>query len=81
MKDLLSRIFEDIISNDSDVVKMNCKLDDEIKNIICAHGKDADALSEDELDAFSDVAYLAQRQGFIVGVRYAVKLFMGAMSD
>ena len=81
MKKLWSKIFTDIISNDPDVVKMNCELDAEINDMIHVYVQDADALSEDEQDVFYDVAYLAQRQGFLLGVRYAVKLFMEAMSD
>ena len=60
---------------------MNCELDAEINDMIHVYVQDADALSEDEQDVFYDVAYLAQRQGFLLGVRYAVKLFMEAMSD
>lgn len=81
MKNLLNKIYEDVISNEPDVIKKNCRMDDEIKNIIKSHMKDADELPEDIRDTYFDVAFLAQRQGFILGMRYAVKLLMELLSD
>ena len=81
MKNLLNKIYDDVISNEPDVIKKNCRMDDEIKNIIKSHMKDADELPEDIRDTYFDVAFLAQRQGFILGMRYAVKLFMELLSD
>ena len=34
MKSLLNEIYENIITNEEDVIKMNCKLDAEIQNIV-----------------------------------------------
>lgn len=81
MKNLLNKIYEDVISNEPDVIKMNCRMDDEIKNIIKSHIKDADELPEDIRDTYFDVVFLAQRQGFILGVKYAVKLLSELLSD
>ena len=32
MKNLLNKIYEDVVSNEPDIIKMNCRMDDEIKN-------------------------------------------------
>lgn len=81
MKNLLNKIYEDVISNEPDVINMNCRMDDEIKNIIQSHMKDADELPENVRDSYFDVAFLAQRQGFILGVKYAVKVLSELLSD
>lgn len=81
MKNLLNKIYEDVVSNEPDIIKLNCRMDDEIKNIIKSHMKDADELPEDICDTYFDVAFLAQRQGFILGVKYAVKLLSELLSD
>lgn len=81
MKNLLNKFYEDVISNEPDVIKMNCRMDDEIKNIIKNRVPDSDKLPEDIRDTYFDVAFLAQRQGFILGMRYAVKLLMELLSD
>ena len=81
MKNLLNKIYEDVVSNEPGIIKMNCRMDDEIKNIIKSHIKDADELPEDIRDTYFDVVFLAQRQGFILGVKYAVKLLSELLSD
>lgn len=81
MKNLLNKIYEDVVSNEADIIKMNCRMDDEIKNIIKSHIKDADELPESIRDTYFDIAFLAQRQGFILGMRYTVKLLMELLSD
>lgn len=77
MKSLLNEIYENIITNEEDVIKMNCKLDAEIQNIVKESKKD----SVDMQDVYFNIAFLAQRQGFKLGVKYALKLLLGLQSD
>lgn len=60
MKSLLNEIYENIITNEEDIIKMNCKLDAEIQNIV----KESQNDSVDMQDVYFDIAFLAQRQGF-----------------
>lgn len=77
MKSLLNEIYENIITNEEDVIKMNCKLDAEIQNIV----KESQNDSVDMQDVYFDIAFLAQRQGFKSGVKYALKLLLELQSD
>ena len=77
MKSLLNEIYENIITNEEDVIKMNCKLDAEIQNIVKESKKD----SVDMQDVYFNIAFLAQRQGFKLGVKYALKLLLELQSD
>lgn len=77
MKSLLNEIYENIITNEEDVIKMNCKLDAEIQNIV----KESQNDSVDMQDVYFDIAFLAQRQGFKLGVKYALKLLLELQSD
>ena len=77
MKSLLNEIYENIITNEEDVIKMNCKLDAEIQNIV----KESQNDSVDMQDVYFDIAFLAQRQGFKLGIKYALKLLLELQSD
>ncbi len=72
MGKLLNRIFEEIIQNEADVIESNCRMDEEIKQILESYEGE---VSEELRDKFFDAAFTVQRKGFMLGMRYAVKLY------
>lgn len=75
MGKLLNRIFEEIIQNEADVIESNCQMDEEIKQILESYEGYEGEVSEELRDKFFDAAFTAQRKGFMLGMRYAVKLY------
>ena len=82
MNDLLKKLFEEIICYEPDVIKMNCHMDEEIKNIINEYAKESSELKSEEIqNAFFDVAFIAQKQGFMLGMKCAMKLLSELLSE
>lgn len=82
MNDLLKKLFEEIICYEPDVIKMNCYMDEEIKNIINEYAKESSELKSEEIqNAFFDVAFIAQKQGFMLGMKCAMKLLSELLSE
>ena len=57
-------------------------MDDEIKHIINEYAKKSPDLKSEEIqNAFFDVAFIAQKQGFMLGMECAVKLLSELLSE
>ena len=82
MNDLLKKLYEEVVCYEPDVIKKNCHMDDEIKHIINEYAKKSPDLKSEEIqNAFFDVAFLAQKQGFMLGMECAVKLLSELLSE
>lgn len=75
MGKIVKKIYEEIVRNEADAIKLNSTMDDEIKHIMESVIHKGSELEMEELqNLFFDVALSAQRKGFLLGMRYAVKI-------
>lgn len=82
MKDLLKKIYDDVLAYEHDIVKANVKVDNEISQLIRNY---ENQLSDNELERLREllsvVALTAEQTGFENGVRFAVKLLYSLLND
>lgn len=75
MKDLLKKIYNDVLVYESDVVKINLQVDEEINQLVEPYKKQlSDEETEKLKEMLSIVGLTAEQAGFENGVRFAVKL-------
>ena len=75
MKDLLKKIYNDVLVYESDVVKINLQVDEEINHLVEPYKKQlSDEETEKLKEMLSIVGLTAEQAGFENGVRFAVKL-------
>ena len=74
MKDLLRKIYNDVLVYEHDFVKANRRVDEEINQLVKFYAKQ---LSDEELEKLNEmlsaVALTAEQTGFENGVRFAMK--------
>lgn len=82
MKDLLRKIYNDVLVYEYDFVKANRRVDEEIHQLVEPYAKQ---LSDEELEKLNEmlsaVALTAEQTGFENGVRFAVKIMYSLLSD
>ena len=75
MNETLQKIYDNIVCYEKETVEAGWRIDDEIKNLTQPHEKELDAEELDELKSIiSQTALVAEREGFEIGVRFAIKL-------
>lgn len=82
MNELLKKIYQDVISNENDVVEIGRTLDNEVNNLIepyISHFNDEDiAIVKDMMYS---ILLKAEQSGFQTGVRYTMKMLLYLLSD
>lgn len=82
MNELLRKIYDTIICYEKDAVEMGWRIEEEIKYLIQPY---QDKLTEDELEVLKNLLYGAalsgQREGFILGVQYTLKMLFTLSSN
>jgi hypothetical protein len=82
MNELLKRIFADIISRESDSLATDKYIDTKIQEIVDSY---AEKVSDDEFEElrglFYQVALIAEQEGFVLGMRYLLKIAISLLSD
>ena len=81
MKDLLKKIYNDVLVYESDIVKINKHVDEEINQLVKPYTKQ---LSDKEMEKLNDLLSVAvmtaEQAGFDNGVRFAVKLLYSLLN-
>lgn len=82
MKELLMKIYNNVLVYEDDVVNVSKVIDDEINLLVEPYQT---RLSDDELETLKDLlsstALTAEQTGFEVGMRFAIKLIFSLLSD
>lgn len=82
MNELLKRIFTEIISKEDDCFKTEKYIDTKIQEIV---GNYADKLSADELEELRGLLYhvalISEKEGFVLGMKYLLKMELSLLSD
>lgn len=80
MHDVLKKLFDKVIFYEADCIKVGRKLDEEVNTIIELL---RESMSEKELETIRDMifsaSYTAEKNGFYLGIRTALTIFMEAM--
>lgn len=80
MHDVLKKFFDKVIFYGADCIKVGRKLDEEVNTIIEPL---RESMSEKELETIRDMIfsalYTAEKNGFYLGIRTALTMFMEAM--
>lgn len=80
MHDVLKKLFDKVIFYEADCIKVGRKLDEEVNTIIEPL---RESMSEKELetirDMFFSASYTAEKNGFHLGIRTSLTMFMEAM--
>ena len=81
MNNLLKKIYTDILVYESDVVKINKQVDEEINRLVKPYTKQ---LSDKEMEKLNDLLSVAvmtaEQAGFENGVRFAVKMLYSLLN-
>ena len=81
MNNLLEKIYTDILVYESDVVKINKQVDEEINRLVKPYTKQ---LSDKEMEKLNDLLSVAvmtaEQAGFENGVRFAVKMLYSLLN-
>lgn len=76
MDKLLKKFFDDIISYEKDFVKMDAIINREIEKHTAEYQK---KMSIEEIEELKNLLYeitkISEREGFFLGLRYAVRIF------
>lgn len=81
MNETLKKIYDDIVCYQKETVEAGWRIDREIKDLIHPYEEKLDTEQLDELKSImSQTAYIAEREGFEIGVRFALKLFTALLS-
>lgn len=81
MNETLKKIYDDIVCYQKETVEAGWRIDREIKDLIHPYEEKLDTEQLDELKSImSQTAYIAEREGFEIGVRFALKLFIALLS-
>lgn len=75
MEELLVKIYQSVISSESDSINLGKKYDNKIQMLIAPY---REILSADDVDKLQEllyeVAYVAEQGGFMLGARFMAKL-------
>lgn len=75
MNETLKKIYDDIVCYEKETVEAGWRIDSEIKDLTHPHEEKLDAEELDELKSImSQTALVAGREGFEIGVRFALRL-------
>lgn len=76
-KRLLMEIYDKVVQNEPDAIRLNHVMDEEIIQMMDSmKDKIAEQDQEEIRNRFFDVAFSAQRKGFLLGMQYAGKLYV-----
>lgn len=82
MNDSLRKIYDTIICYEDETIEAGKRLDDEVKNVIMPYEKKLNINELEELKALLyGISNYSEREGFILGVKWAVKLLMEILSN
>lgn len=80
MKDLLSKIYDYVINYEDDSIKLGSKFDVEVKKAIEPL---KESMTAEEMERIKEIvyatAYTAEKNGFYLGIRTALTMFVEAM--
>ena len=80
MHDVLKKLFDKVIFYEADCIKVGRKLDEEVNTNIEPL---RESMSEKELETIRDMifsaSYIAEKNGFYLGIRTALTMFVEAM--
>lgn len=79
MSELLRRFYEEIILTEQATIETNCRIDDKVKAIMENHVKGS-TTDEATREMCFDIVSLAEREGFNMGLKYAVKMLLELLS-
>lgn len=82
MSELLKRIFTDVISRETDSFNTDKYIDSEIQEIMASY---EELLNADELEELRSLLYqvalIAEKEGFVLGMRYLLKIVLSLLAD
>ena len=82
MKDLLKRIFADVISQEEDCVMTDKYIDTKVQLIVDNY---KEKLGDDELEELRELLYqvalIAEKEGFVLGMKYLFKIVLSLLTD
>lgn len=82
MNDLLTKIYNNILVYDDEIININKAVDDEINQLIQTHKNSLTDYEIEELkDLLSSTALTSQQCGFKCGVKFIIKLIYSSLAD
>lgn len=82
MIDLLTKIYNNILVYEQDIIKLNKATDDEINQLLQSHKDNLSSTEIDELkDLLSSIALIAQQSGFKSGIKFIINLIYSSLTD
>jgi len=82
MKFILKKFFQQIVAYETDAVNMTWRVDVEIKELTEKYWSDEKKQNKDEFkDTLYQTAFIAEQEGFLLGMKYAFKLIVALLSD
>lgn len=76
MDKLLKKIFDDIISYEKDFIKMDAIVNREIEKHTAEYQEKMNIEETEELkNLLYEITKISEREGFFLGIRYAVRIF------
>ena len=74
MEDLLVKIYQSVIINEEESVRMGEKYDEQINEIVNKYEKHVAIVDEEQLySLIYDVAYVTEEGGFVLGARFMAR--------
>lgn len=82
MIDLLTKIYNNILVYEQDIIKLNKATDDEINQLLQSHKDNLSSTEIDELkELLSSTALIAQQSGFKSGIKFIINLIYSSLTD
>lgn len=82
MKELLKRIFTDVISREEDSLATDKYIDNKVQEIVDGY---AEKLKDEELEELRGLLYqtalIAEQEGFVLGMKYMLKIAISLLSN
>lgn len=76
MNKLLKRIFDEIISYEKDFIKMDAIINREIEKHTAVYQTKMNREDIEELkNLLYEISRISEREGFFLGIRYAIRIF------
>ena len=80
MEDLLIKIYQSVICNENESIRMGEKYDKQISEILERYKDDVVMADEEQLHAMIyDMAYLTEEGGFVLGARFMARFLFEVM--
>ena len=77
MNELLRKLYDDVISNEDDTLKVGNRLDAEVKELVEPY---TNCFSEDDMETIKNLMYsillTGEQEGFHLGVKSTIKILM-----